>query len=425
MTDIDFDELDRAVASLMEQRKTAESPDAVQDASSDKSEPSISAATIQPPADPFTPAQPTMPSEPPVPVTTAPLNEPAASASQPVVAPSVLPATVSEEPAIASEAINTPEPLVASGDSSVSYQEPGVAQEAPSTVPAATITRRPSGKFMDVVHPSSDMTHARTEPTVPVARTGLSLQPMGAIINDIAPPENTVALSEAAAEALELAEPPVTLSDEALQAAEEVEPLAVTSEQDAATEYQHMADTVAASLEQSAAEQVVSPAPYTDEPQGASTSEQAVAETEAPLATPFLADAVVDKRPLGGEQPAAGTAIAESPAVVDGTSEAVSSSDETAPAVPLQPELSRDVMALESSESKPSTASMADALSQSLAGAGASDDVSMFEVAAAQPAAEAASAPKAKSGWSTVLFIIIFLLLGAAGGAAAYFFLLQ
>lgn len=230
MSDIDFEELDRAVNSLMEKR--GEKMAAKEEPATPAAPPSAPVDSTAPaavPAEPVTsvpaPVQPavaddqtvsnsstpdpvapvaTEPVVPPVEVvhdTTAPAEAstiPAAATDAtadvapaepvtpaPVEMPATSPAPVSEPaPVAATSGFPTEapvaEPETANEKESVGADvspAPGEAVETPTpetASPAPTISKKPTGRFMDVVHPSSDM---KTQRPTAVSRTG-TLQPL-------------------------------------------------------------------------------------------------------------------------------------------------------------------------------------------------------------------------------------------------------
>ena len=142
MTDIDFDELDRAVSSLMDKQREKEAPVV---ANENNSEVSISApveekpasensidTSFAPPVTPFTPSS----------VASTPLS----SISQP---------EAKKEPSsdnTISKEVDSPANEKVANDS-ITNRAPGVAASEVKAAPV--IARRSTGRFMDVVRPSS------------------------------------------------------------------------------------------------------------------------------------------------------------------------------------------------------------------------------------------------------------------------------
>ncbi len=272
MTDIDFDELDKAINSLV----------------SGDSKKGTATATI--------PATPVAPVEPAVPVLTPAPATPAAS----------------------------PTPSL--------------------TVP--TPPSRPQGRFMDVVHPSSDMRPGLNIPDRS-PREGITITPPSA-------PEPVIPKPEP-----EPAEDPPAPQDTPVEPAVPV-------------------------------------------------------PTPTPVATesPFLKDAKVEKRPLGG------------------LSEAVERTPDTDS--PLPDELQPDVLSLESDN--PQNQTMGDTIStelsnpivqshtQDLPADNQENPEPMYNAGTYQPVLSHPA--KKKAGWLWVLWIVIILLAGVGAGAAMYFFVL-
>ena len=142
MTDIDFDELDKAVNSLMNKQQGGDTKE--DNVSNGQTElPSIASQTVPTPAvdKPVSP----------VPMTDSLFGSVNASSVKPKSEADVVDTTPAE-PA------EKDEPLVSS----------------------PSIVKRPSGRFMDVVHPSSDMTTQRPAMTRS-PRTSVSLRPVGSM----------------------------------------------------------------------------------------------------------------------------------------------------------------------------------------------------------------------------------------------------
>ncbi len=237
-------------------------------------------------------------------------------------------------------------------------------QPAASATPLA-VKRR--GKFMDVMHPSADMTSAT--PTAPVKpRTSSVLQPLSDNVTPEAPApeaaeapagssvvEPTAELDES--HALIGAEPaPVENllpehagedAAEATQSSEATSTEEVSSEPVAATEpMQQEATEPVKSLYVDPLDLAKPDEQPAEEVEG-SDNQQSEEASEEQSGTPFLPDAQVDKRPLGAFGEAENTS-AEAP--VAAPEQAAQSTDNTqaSPAVPLPRELQPDVVEVES-----------------------------------------------------------------------------
>jgi len=187
----------------------------------------------------------------------------------------------------------------------------------------------------------------------------------------------------------------------------------------------------------------------TDEPEKPEDKEEDTlpSDESAPAESPFLADAKVEKRPLGGEQAQVDDStddsetkndVSESEKVdKDSASEVALDNDETpAPATPA--ELKPEVVAVEANEpnafnqTEPETSDENTAkATPTVAGNGAinqqykeapstgdSSHTAIYD--AANYPASAPKPGKKKSGWLWVLWIVILLALGAGAAVALY-----
>jgi hypothetical protein len=400
MKEFDFDELDRAVNSLMADVKQ---PTPTSSASSENESP------VSTPVVPVTP--PT--SDAPV---TSPVPEPPTSPQDPtpVSTPVTLP-------------VSTPAP------SPAAVTTPVVPAPTPRPSVSSVVPQR-SGRFMDVVHPSSDMkTSAPTLRPSASLREGASVQPSSSV------------------------SPSASMTP------------------------QPVIDVVAP-------QQAVVPAPSPvetkeEEPQVEQPKEQTSEPTNEPWgASPFLPDAQVEKRPLGGanqppQGPPAGLSEAiaaelskelpdqetsTSPTVKDEISspdpepsvapvstsapekeerepdtEPVPKDDLQLPVAPekevapMPAELDTNLVAIESGQaaanvtsSSPSPAAMltTSSIPQQYDEQPTSGDTSHTPIYDNEANHQPLSHPaKKKSGWLMVVFIIGILILGGGLGAAAYF----
>jgi hypothetical protein len=331
MKDIDFDELDKAVNSLM--------------------------ATSEPaPA-----AEPVMNEASAVPVSVAPA-----------------PVVVSKEPVAEPDA-----------QSPVAVTVPVVSRPAP-VMPAA----RRGGRFMDMVHTSSDMKPA----TAPASREGLS----------IAPRDDTVSPAPVAQEPVAPDPIPSIMPD----------PIDMAS--------------VSTDMEPATVAPVV----------------EVVPEQQPAPESPFIADAKVDKRPLNP-----GTSSSEetlesilngpddSPDLMSENTPAESNHDDEPPAVPQIPELSSDLVAIESNE-KVETSDVSDSSTLKVAESSAPAPAATLGAAsiaqqytqqpstgdqshaaiydASQYPEPVAHPAKKKSGWLWVVWVILLLGVGAGGAVVLY-----
>lgn len=337
MKDIDFDELDRAVSSLM------------------SDVPGVDSVTDEPVVDVDTPV---------VPIVQQPYPE---------------------------------TPIAAVPVSSPTSELPHVIDSAPSLPPP--LAARRGGRFMDVVHPSSDM---KTTSSGAPSRQGMTVTP---------------------------------------RSRPEVATETVSSLATALDSVQSYGDTQTAVAEEPPAD-----------------LQPVVSVTEAlPLTSPFLADAKVEKRPLGGSaindalaaELASESEFSTTPSQPVDESLTSKSDTQLAPVAekPVLPaELDSDLVAIESGESAetiqkqpndeagtPQLIAPSAGAPVSLLGAGSisqqyteqpnSGDASHAPMYDTEEAHHALAHPaKKKSGWLWVIWILLIVLLGAGAGAAVYFF---
>jgi hypothetical protein len=297
--------------------------------------------------------------------------------------------------------------------------------------------RRTGGRFMDVVHPSSDM---KINDRPVVSREGLQLSPIA--------PRPAVATPQPARE------PEVVASPE--QASEVMEQ---KSEMSAWPDPIDMAAAVPADVPE-VTTVVEEAAPVI--PAIATTPGEI--DEPAPLQTPFLADTKVEKRPLGAfavDQVAADNMQEVSETAIDSAAEEVVSAgsfsttgQEATPDLP--DELQHDLIKIES-DNETEVSSSETETPQKEHGSERIAPALSFAAPIVTPAPVAASGPasiqpqykeepsstkeehaaiydtdtyhkplahpaKKKSGWLWVLWIILLLALGAGGAAALYYF---
>jgi hypothetical protein len=288
------------------------------------------------------------------------------------------------------------------------------------------LANRRSGRFMDVVHPSSDM--KKVAPSQSASRQGVTLEPLtqpgdfaGAPVEEFVP-ETT--------ESLAFEEPTVATFEEATTTSDWPDPIDASSEP---TEL-----------------------PTPD-------------EQPEPLSSPFLPDAKVEKRPLGGATaPELMVADEAMPSLEDefASPEVVEASQSPAP-IDLPEELQGDLVAIEAGDSSvtpevppvlptetpteasepekkpvtseqpmvvPAAATSAPAVMSTgpvsipqqyreEPSTGDQTSGSIYDTASYHQPLEHPA--QKKSGWLWVIWVLILLILGAGGGALAYFYLLQ
>lgn len=347
MTDIDFDELDRAVNSLMKPKQANSSGEAPNNRAADS-------------------AQPTVPSPSTDTQTSMPNSNPAATAP-----------SENDQP---------------SGQDA--RQSPDDASSRPKVVV------KPRGQFMDVIHNSSNMKSPNTTAPklTPRHRSGGTLQPT----SGVTPKDSANTLAEVKPKAQLSSEPAVQSQ---VQEAEQSWPDPIEMNQSSAQ----------ASADKS--------------------------QDGGPLSTPFLADAKVDKRPLGGLQPT--TELIAKPMADPEVSDV--RADDTEQQSTLPDELKQDVLAVEAASNTESdsvsiepavkSAPAVNATSKTPATATVGSlpqspppqrvnsvqnepdnsifDTEQYQAPVKQPA-------KRKSNWLIVVAIVALVLLGTGGGIAFY-----
>ncbi len=309
---------------------------------------------------------------------------------------------------------------------------PPVAAPVVGTPPPAA---RRGGRFMDVVHPSSDMKTSLNSSSKPVSRQGVTIAPMTPSFQPepIAPTPQQVD------------EMPVV--DESQSWPDPLDMAGYNREPDTATTAAE-SDTPAfipVAPELRAEEPTVAEEPV------ALLTEVSEPDEEQPLSTPFLSDAKVEKRPLGTNSTeeldralsaSVVTTESDTPNVEDQLSAMPEPTAATLPA-----ELQTDVLSIESdvpmeaaddADSVPresnntiSTAEAAPSVGptsiqqqykeQPSTGdqtTGGIYDTDSYRQPLAHPA-------KKKSGWMWVIWVVVLLILGGAGGAVAYLYLLK
>ncbi len=262
MTDIDFDELDRAVSSLMDKQREKEAPVVANENNSEVSasvpveEKPVSENSIgtsfAPPITPFTPS----------PVASTSLS----SISQP---------EAKKEPSsdnTISKEVDNPTNEKATNDS-IDNRAPGITANEVKATPV--VARRSTGRFMDVVRPSSVSTIQKLAAPAP-SRTGTTIQPSPDLVDVISINNRHSAvgkeMSDIIAQSDNLSDAPDLKDVHNESTFAEIE--------DAPVEELSLTDKIAQSL-------------------AISNSEAPAAPMTTPLESPFIANVEVEKRPLG------------------------------------------------------------------------------------------------------------------------------
>lgn len=322
-----------------------------------------------------------------------------------------------------------------------SSTEVTVTATTPPTSTAATpkkqlVERRPSGRFMDVMHASSDM---KSRPKPAVSRQATTVTPpteQPAEEETVPTPPAPVLAEEPAVEDQHTFPDPLDFHGFSMEDTGSPEPAETTADEPEGDDH-------ALALEAAASE--------------LNGINGLIASDEAPVSveTPFIDGSTIEKRPLGAfsvdasdvdasllseptdstdtaiDEPTAEVSEPEEPTqddaeAVDGADEALLEREAQTPLdVDIIPEeLKGEVVAVESSEVDTSTG-------PSLAGS-----IQQQYVEKSQPVADEPTpvfdttqyhqplkhTPKQKSGWTGVVLIILFIVAGIAGGAAVYFF---
>lgn len=400
----------------------------------------------------------------PAPVSSAPPSSPSSPDSE------VTPAAQKLKPAVSTVSVSpaSTTPAVPSAPSSSSSSSTVSSSGSPSGhTPAATpavspppaappesdtvhvspmIAKRPHGRFMDVVHPSSKSKIVQQRKMTPnTSKAGLGDQ-SGA---DSANKDDSANLADKG-----VRRPPMIGGGNNLNNIH-------SSESSSSVDTSTSANPEK-SLLSSAKKRVVlpqSPEGKTNNSSDVAMSVQSKSESIAPV-SPFISNVEVEKRPLG--TPAAATDDANdrdaataknddhkkslanyTPRKLDVSEDDPDDEVEPGGDVGLPPEFSADVMAAEEADVSSLDAAVDDikaAEQRASKKPSDNDDVSprlsskkdstepepkpMFD-AASRTSKNFDPKEESKSGWLTVLLILLFLAIGVAGGAAAYFLLIK
>ena len=412
MTDIDFDELDRAVSSLMDKQREKEAPAVVNE---NNSEVSVSApveekpvpensigTSFAPPVTPFTPSS----------AASAPLS----SISQPEAKKDS-----SNDDATPKE-VDSPTNEKVTNDS-VANRAPGVTASEVKAAPV--IARRSTGRFMDVVRPSS-VGAIQKPTTLAPSRTGTTIQPSPDLVDVISTNNRHSAvgkeMSDIVAQSDSLSDAPDLKDVHNESTFAEIE--------DAPAEELSLTDKIAQSL-------------------AVSNSEAPATPMTAPLESPFIANVEVEKRPLGSINQAMTSSEmnGDEDASMSSDSEDVklehqyntnlsnySMSENSLSDTPDSPmDLSPEIIAIEEagvpedSDDKMSTdidSSLIESSELSEKETMDSEPAPMF-AAVSTEVKPSADKEKKKSGLLIALLIVLFLAIGMAGGAVSYFLLIK
>ena len=335
--------------------------------------------------------------------------------------------------------------------------------DEPAITPSPAISRRPSGRFMDVVHPSSVMRGH----SVSQSRAGVTLQPTGSYLSgrtgnngqrgvnmtehaedassDMMADDST-AHSSVADREIKRRPPRLVLQPDPSHVAEGLTSDNVSLNTKDVPDYESMASEAEASTDSAFIEEGLL---AEDAPAKAADSEGLTMDELTADDDRLVTDAAAGDEVVEHHDEAADTDIAADRTSLEATIDEIEASevseqlDADATSVGASSkqsaadtsELDSELMAIESmDESDAETVdetprrphTPGDIPQQYTAGDEiAPDPEPMFDAAASQPASgEALQPDKKKSGIGTILLIILFALIGVGGGAAAYFFLL-
>lgn len=289
------------------------------------------------------------------------------------------------------------------------------ATSAPAISPA--VKRR--GQFLDMVHPSADMTSRSKMPT-PAARTKIT-----PVSKDVVPDPTEKA--DAPTPAIPVATPPP-----APKASEPVisEPSVEETNSDAKDVAWPDPLDVAQSVAQAASDDPIKDDTASEEakPEDDPTPVTVPSAARDAAATPFVTDAKVDKRPLG----AFGTA--EVPAAAEVAEVKADIADEQKAPVPTPPELQPDVVSVEAAAEREFTGN--DTEPQEKPATGLSQSIPqqyktpaetpnltthpVFDTKEYHQPLTPVHHQKKSRGWLVVLIIVLLLVVGAALGYFAF-----
>ena len=413
MTDIDFDELDRAVSSLMDKQREKEAPVVANENNSEVSasvpveekpmSENSAGTSFAPPVTPFTPS----------PVASTPLS----SISQP---------EAKKEPSsdnTISKEVDNPTSEKVTNDS-IASRAPGVAASEVKAAPV--IARRSTGRFMDVVRPSSVSSIQKSTTPAP-SRTGTTIQPSPDLVDVISANNRHSAVGKEMSDI-------VSQSDNLSDAPDlkDVHNESTFAEiEDTPAEELSLTDKIAQSL-------------------AVSNSEAPATPMTTPLESPFIANVEVEKRPLGSvsQTMTSSEVNSDEDVSVSADSEDIklehqyntnlsnySMSENSLGDAPDSPmDLSPEIIAIEEagvpedSDDKMSTdidSSLIESSELSSEKETMDSEPAPMFAAVSTEVKPSAGKDKKKSGLLIALLIVLFLAIGMAGGAVSYFLLIK
>lgn len=328
------------------------------------------------------------------------------------------------------------------------------------TPPPPSLATRRSGRFMDVVHPSSNMKTA-PRPMVP-SRQGVAIQPDEKLLTAISADQSDVVKPAVGDEGVQNATPEFVAAPTDNSNHDWPDPLDMPSVEDEAA-----LDIVTTPAQEESSPEVVASNEADDD--DLFTIDELDEQDSQSLNSPFIADAKVEKRPLGGSPvedsteelgraPVLGALLTDASAATDPNDQLPASPVSVEPQLP--PELQSDLMAIETDggtlatpaetnddsqvaaqqpEAQPTTpviavAPEAPVATNAAVATGATSIPQQYQEEKStsdqsngsiydtesyhQPLAHPA---KTKSGWLWVIWILLLLIAGGGGAVALYF----
>ena len=408
--------------------------------------PTVSSAPAASSAPVVAPSTSTTPSATTASATPVAVTAPVVTTNSSASVSSAPPSSPSSPDSEVTPAAQKPKPAASTVSVSSVSTAPATPPESDTVHVSPMIAKRPHGRFMDVVHPSSKSKLVQQRKMTPnTSKAGLGDQ-SGA---DSANKDDSASLTDKGVRRPSMIGGGNNLNN------------IHSSESNSSVDTSTSANPEK-SLLSSAKKRVVlpqNPESKTNDSPDVVTSVQSKSESTAPV-SPFISNVEVEKRPLG--TPAAATDDANDGGAATAKNDDHKKSlanytprkldvpeddpdDEVEPGgdVGLPPEFSADVMAAEEADVSSLDAAVDDikaAEQRASKKPSDNDDVSlrhspkkdstepeprpMFD-AASRTSKNFDPKEESKSGWLTVLLILLFLAIGVAGGAAAYFLLIK
>ncbi len=294
--------------------------------------------------------------------------------------------------------------------------------------------RRSSGRFMDVVHPSSDM-RSTSVPVRPASRVGTTIPSPVTTSQAYDRPVVVPGVVSTGLPTTESVKPSAWPDPIDFHGFEDARPDSNPIKAD-------VLPPISVDNSTRSIDEAISTSPEVDEDSDISKLADDInatlnGDSETPLNSPFLSDAKVEKRPLGAFSVAA-TSPSEDPALAivapDNTASEPSPVEEKDVETPMPAELQDNLLLLESDNVESPTPEISVAVDTPVGPTsitqqykeqpstgdqptGAIFDTHAYQKPLAHPA-------KKKSGWLWVVWTASLIIAGAGAGAAVYFFVL-